>query len=301
MSVKSLSYDENFNPLNVAKDLVLEGAFSWTLITIDENTKKLLMNKLRWDSAFTDDILEEQRPNIITEGVNNIIVLSFPIKDKEMLQITFVLVKNHIITITNKDSKVLEGLFETLHSKKVRASGITNIFSIILDNLIERSIQYVHNIEEKLDEEGKHVNIEKMNVKNVFEETSNMKENLFLISRIVRSDTEVISDILANKVPNINLRYFGEHVEDRLLYMIDYIDFLKESVHNDINTHLALLENRLNEQIYKLTIIGSLLIVPTIIAGFFGMNVNLPLIGFWEIIGITIASSLVIWLFIRKT
>ena len=45
----------------------------------------------------------------------------------------------------------------------------------------------------------------------------------------------------------------------------------------------------MNEAIYRLTILGTVVLIPTLVSGLFGMNVPLPNLSFWQI---TISSIL---------
>jgi magnesium transporter len=63
-------------------------------------------------------------------------------------------------------------------------------------------------------------------------------------------------------------------------------------LNNITNLYLSALSTKMNENMYKLTIIGSILLVPTVIASLYGMNVQLPPLGFWEIVWVSIALSL---------
>jgi magnesium transporter len=68
----------------------------------------------------------------------------------------------------------------------------------------------------------------------------------------------------------------------------------------------SMISNNLNEVMKRLTLITLLLMIPTLIASFFGMNVNLPIntdsdISFWILIGASIlVSMLLVFFFQRK-
>ena len=77
---------------------------------------------------------------------------------------------------------------------------------------------------------------------------------------------------------------FEEHIEDRLLYANDLIETLKVSLNNLNNLYANNISTRLNESMHRLTILGTLFLIPTLIASLFGMNMPLPQLNFWEVV-----------------
>jgi Mg2+ and Co2+ transporter CorA len=183
-------------------------------------------------------------------------------------------------------------------NNNIRVTGVTDAFNLLLDIIIEKSILGLEQLEEKI--QRKELNIfKKKEDKRFLAKTNDLKEGLFFTSKLLRGDLEVIHEILKGDIPILNLKYFGEHMEDRILYLLDYIDLLKESVNNVNNLYVTALSNRLNKNLYRLAIIGALMVIPTIIAGLFGMNVSLPSLSFWQIIGV-ISGFTIVSLFILK-
>jgi Mg2+ and Co2+ transporter CorA len=252
---------------------------------IHTNLKKILDT----NNAIIDDLLEEQRSNIIKFEDFSVVVLSFPKKKSEILQITFVISKKRIITIVDKKSEIIDDIFRNM-MKSINVRGITNIFSFILDRLVEKSIYSLDKLEDKLEEKEKLIFSIKKDKLFLFK-NNEIKDNLYYLSKLLKSNLEVINEILDNKISFLNLKYFGEHIQDRILYLLDTCESLREFI-NSINTsYMAAINFDTNNTIYKLTIIGSLLIIPSIISGFFGMNVILPNLSFYEIFGLTVGLS----------
>jgi magnesium transporter len=68
----------------------------------------------------------------------------------------------------------------------------------------------------------------------------------------------------------------------------------------------SMISNNLNEVMKRLTVITLVLMIPTLVASFFGMNVPLPFVGnssfaFWIILGCsTLISTMLVLFFQRK-
>ncbi len=292
--IRIFSFDNKLKVKELDK-VPKESFFQWIHITRRDNAEEFLMNLLKKDKEFIEDLLEQQRPNIINYDDFDVVVLSFPSKKSRPLQITFVISKKRIITIASRESNTLNNIMDNI--KNIKVSGATNIFSLIVDRLIEKSVSVFHDIEDEIEEKEIKVLNNSLD-KDLITEMNEKREYLFLITKMLRGDYEVIDEILNKKASRINLKYFGKHLRDRILYLLDYTDIIKESINNVNNMYITLLSKRMNESIYKLTIIGALMIIPTIIAGLFGMNVELPNLSFWQIVelilGLSVLASIIL-------
>ncbi|MDD4353165.1 MAG: CorA family divalent cation transporter [Candidatus Nanoarchaeia archaeon] len=261
----------------------------------DIELKKNIMEILNVDSLIIDDLLEEQRPNLINFENFSVAVIGFP-KNKgnfdekaDILQVTFIISKKMIISICDEKNEIINDVFKKiLNSRGIM--GVTNIFSFILDKLVEKSVLILDKLEDELEEKEKMIFLGKKNKMFLFK-NNDLKDNLYYLGKIFRSDLEVINDIMANKINFLNLKYFGEHLQDRFLYLLDFCESLREFINSINNNYVSMINFDTNNHIYKLTIIGSLLIIPSIISGFFGMNVDLPSLSFFEILIFTLILS----------
>ncbi len=96
-------------------------------------------------------------------------------------------------------------------------------------------------------------------------------------------------------------------IEDLVLASDQLVQLAKNSlttVRNIRDAQSTILTNNLNKTIKLLTSLTIILTVPTMIASFFGMNVDLPImseIGFWEILGASIGiSTVLVFIFYKK-
>ncbi len=251
---------------------------------------------------LVEDILEEQRPNIINFDNFSIITLVIPTKKtiktgKSFLQLSLILDSKNMVVVSNIKDPLIINAFDNL-KKMSRFIGITSILSFIIDYVTEESMDLFDDFEDYLHKKEREI-IEGKIDKRILIKMNNLKENLYLISKVMNGNLEVIKEILSRKVKYINLKYFSEHHEDRFLYFIDLINYHRELVQKNVETYLSLMSHKLNEQIFKLTILGSVLIIPSIITGLFGMNVKLPGLDFWGILFLCALSSLITYLLVK--
>ncbi|MFA5406109.1 MAG: magnesium transporter CorA family protein [Candidatus Nanoarchaeia archaeon] len=278
------------------------GSHYCRLFNKDDNELLKLAKKLGMDEEDIEDLLEEQRPNMLNFNDYSIITLLFPnmktIKNGEfMIQVTLILTKKGVNMIVNEDNKITNKAFDDLN--KIKFEGITSLVSHLIDSIREESIEILDKVEIYLNKKEREI-IHGKRDKKLLIKMHDLRETFYFISKGVIGNVEVIRELLTKKTKFINPTYFSEHQEDRALYFIDLIDYLRESVRTNIETYVSLMSHRLNEQMYKITILGSILLIPTILSSFFGMNVELPAIGFWSIIGVSVLLSTIIYLFLRN-
>ena len=86
---------------------------------------------------------------------------------------------------------------------------------------------------------------------------------------------------------------------------MDLIQEQREDLTNMINLHLAIASNIMNRQFYWLTIVGAILVIPTVISSIWGMNLDdVPQINFWGMLvvitGMTFFAGMILKLFLPK-
>lgn len=79
---------------------------------------------------------------------------------------------------------------------------------------------------------------------------------------------------------------------------------LLRTITNVRDSYRAVIDTELNETVRKLTVITLALTIPTMLAGLFGMNVNLPGEGwpfmFWIVVGVSAASAILLSLYFLR-
>jgi magnesium transporter len=92
--------------------------------------------------------------------------------------------------------------------------------------------------------------------------------------RVAWPERDKLNDIIRSDSPFIaeQTRIYLKDAYDHCIQSIDLIDSLKEISVSNIDMYLSLISNRMNEIMKVLTIISSIFIPLTFIAGIYGMN-----------------------------
>jgi magnesium transporter len=127
-----------------------------------------------------------------------------------------------------------------------------------------------------------------------------LKKRVLAFRRAVLPLREVL-DLLEEEVGVVTsrLRPYFRDVADHVLRVLEFIDNVRELLTAALEAHLSQVSNRLNQVMKQLTSWGAIILVPTLIAGIYGMNFRrMPelhwLLGYPMALGIMVLSGLLL-------
>ncbi|WP_321388773.1 magnesium transporter CorA family protein [uncultured Enterococcus sp.] len=277
---------------------------SW--ININTEDKEILKN-IYAEYGIDDEIVEysldkNERAHLDYEAKTNTFVLIFNVPNRqkidnhyETIPMTFIIKDNRFITIANKKNKYVIAAME----RYLDTNPDITIFKFLFSSLFLVTDFFFPYIEE-MNNGRKKVN-DKLK-----EKTS--KQNLLLLSDL---ETGIVYFVSASKQNVVLLEqvkthqlYKGlsevekEELEDVVIeakQLVEMTQLSSQILQQLSGTYTNILNNNLNEGMRVLTVLSVLLTVPTIITGFFGMNMPLPLeknASGWII---TIVLSAILW------
>jgi len=105
-------------------------------------------------------------------------------------------------------------------------------------------------------------------------DTQMIKRNLISIRRVIWPERDKLNDILRSDSPLITdqTKMYFKDAYDHSIQIIEIVESLKEISISNIDMYLSVISNRMNEIMKVLTIISSIFIPLTFIAGIYGMN-----------------------------
>jgi len=101
-----------------------------------------------------------------------------------------------------------------------------------------------------------------------------LKKQLLKFRRVTSPLREVL-DVMQRRTIEVvtePLEPYYRDVYDHVLRATDYLDNLRDILSSALEAHLAVVSNRLNEIMKRLTSWGAIILVPTLLAGIWGMN-----------------------------
>lgn len=206
-------------------------------------------------------------------------------KDKSLKneQVSLMLTKNYLITFLESPGDVFDPVRERIKKAGtiMRKSGTGYLSYALIDAIVD---SYFH-ILEKLGEEVETLedNIVLNPSKNDIQTIHLLRREMLLLRRAIWPLREVISSLQRNEVDFFDekIRIYLRDVYDHTIQVIDTIESYRDMIVGMLDTYLSSTSNKLNEVMKVLTVISTMFIPLTFIAGVFGMNFkNFPELGF---------------------
>ena len=312
-----IRYYQKRNKELVELDRIQEETWIDIRVPFDQGELEKLANDLDVPlDYFTDSLDVDERSRYEREDEVELVIINTPVanddnRDSDPIYITvhigIVLTKGHIITLTSKDDTVLE----KFTTNKVKNFVPSDRKKFILQIFEQNVLDYLYRL--------KQLNLKRNLIEQSLYESSSDKE-LRQLLRIEKSLVYFVNSLNANELLNLkmkrtdflqirDLEYHRDLFED---IIIDNGQALEvANVHTNIlsstmDAYASIISNNMNIFIHRLTIITIILMVPTLVASFYGMNLKyLPLqdteYAFVIIILVSIVLGIgIIWFFKRR-
>ncbi len=224
-------------------------------------------------------------------------------------QVSLIFGRNFLISLQEKNGDLFDGVRERIRNSKgkIRKLGTDYLAYALIDsvvdgyfNILEKIGELVEDIEDELITEPKPENLHTIH---------QLRREMILLRKSVWPLREVINLMekegisLIKKTTYIFLRDLYEHT----IQIIDTIESYRDMVSGMLDTYLSSVSNRMNEVMKVLTIIATIFIPLTFIAGVWGMNfqhmpeLKWPWIypyGFWALM--ILIGGMMVFYFKRK-
>lgn len=194
--------------------------------------------------------------------------------------ISFLVGEDYLLSFQEAEGDVFDPIRERLRTSKglVRKMGADYLLYALIDVIVDNYFVLVDNLSEKTEALEDSLFNTSNNNQLVFD-IQNFKREILKIRRAVYPLREVVSGL--NKVDNTLVKekthlYLGD-LHDHIIQVSENIDIYREMIWGLMDMHLTTLSHKMNEVMKVLTIIATIFIPLTFIAGIYGMNFeNIP-------------------------
>ncbi|SEB19341.1 magnesium/cobalt transporter CorA [Pedobacter hartonius] len=195
-------------------------------------------------------------------------------KNLENDQLSFILTDNALFTLKDTYGDCLEPVRQRLEAGKgnIRSAGSSYIMYALMDIIVDTYFEILGTWSEDLDLIEDRL-LDKPD-KSIMYDTQLIKRNLINIRRVSWPERDKLNDMLRSDSPLITdqTKLYVRDAYDHCIQIIDIVESLKEISASNIDMYLSIISNRMNEIMKVLTIISSIFIPLTFIAGVYGMN-----------------------------
>ncbi len=283
-----INYDEvNFQEKevnNVEEALSLRNKSSVTWLNIDGVHQPEIIEQVGKNFGMHPLVLEDiantgQRPKM--EDFDDYIfvvlrMLRFDEKENQTKteQISVILGRDFVVSFQEMEGDVFDAIRERLRSNKgrIRKMGADYLAYALIDAVVDNYFMVLENLGETIED------IEDKLVTNPTAETlrtiHDLKREMVFLRKSVWPLREVINRLERSESPLINKSTFVylRDVYDHTIQVMDAVETFRDMLSGMLDIYLSSVSNRMNEVMKVLTVIATIFIPLTFIAGIYGMN-----------------------------
>jgi len=198
--------------------------------------------------------------------------------DKEELvieHISFVLGENYVISFQESEGDVFDGVRNRIRTNKgrIRSMGSDYLLYALMDAIVDNYFSFLELLGEKIELLEDDLFEEKPNDDIVYD-IQNLKREILKIRRAVFPLREVVSriDKSEHKLIHEKTQHYLRDLYDHIIQVSENIEISREMIWGLMDMHMTTISNKMNEVMKVLTIIASIFIPLTFLAGIYGMN-----------------------------
>ncbi|QED37024.1 magnesium/cobalt transporter CorA [Antarcticibacterium arcticum] len=189
--------------------------------------------------------------------------------------ISIVVGKDYVLTFQEADGDVFEGVRERISNAtgRIRSNGPDYLLFSLLDAIIDQYIDVIDSIGDKIEVLEEDLFQEKPGDQITFE-IQELKRTILRIRRAILPVREVLSRVekMENDIIQDKTRNYFRDLYDHIIQVTENIDIYREMTWGLMDMYMTTLSNKMNEVMKVLTIMASIFIPLTFIAGLYGMN-----------------------------
>ncbi len=232
-----------------------------------------------------EDILNtRQRPKIEEHETYVVIIIRMltyeeETKDLDDEQVSLILGSNFVLSFQEREGDIFDPVRERIrHGKgRIRRMGPDYLAYALLDAVVDEYFPTLERLGDRMEALEQEL-ISRPTVATL-NELYDLKRDFLVLRKSVWPLREVMNRLERGESPLIKpeTEVFLRDVYDHTIQVIDTVEVYRELVSGMLDTYLSSVSNRMNEVMKVLTIIATIFIPLSFIAGLYGMNfVNMP-------------------------
>ena len=239
---------------------------------------KVIRDEFGVHPLLIEDILNtEHRPkiNILNDYVVMILKMVWFNKEEveiEEEQISIVIKGQTIFTIQEKEGDVLDPVRKAIRQNlgQIRNMNTGYLVYSILDAIVDQYLFESERIASDIEqlEEDMVLNPDQAVLQQIY-----YYKNIGMhMRKLVWPVKEIITGLEKTKVIDLNTGFYLKDVNDHIIHVMDTVEMTRTMAANLLDVYFSSVSNKMNEVMKVLTIVSTIFIPLTFIAGIYGMN-----------------------------
>jgi magnesium transporter len=222
-------------------------------------------------------------------------------------QVSFFLGRNTLVTFHDASQDIFDLVRRRIESKgsRLRSNDVSFLFYVLLDSIVDEFYPLLEEYAARIEkiEHG----VLTAPGRETLESIHRMKRDLLMIRRVAWPMRELIRELTReyHECLSAEAATYLRDVHDHMLVIFELVQSHHDFVVTLTETYMSTISNRMNEIMKTLTIISTIFVPLTFLAGVYGMNMPIPENQFaWAypvfwIIAVTVSVTMLRW-FKRK-
>jgi magnesium transporter len=191
-------------------------------------------------------------------------------------QVSIILGKNYVLSFQETDSPIFNPVLKRIQTPntRLRKFGPDYLAYALIDNIVDHyfhALDFIGDSIESLEEQ-----IIESPENSLLQSIHILRRDLIFFRKAIWSLRDSINSLIRDENPLIakETKIYIRDVYDHIVQVIDSIENNREMIYSLYDMHMSGLSNKMNEVMKLLTIIATIFIPLTFIAGIYGMNFN---------------------------
>ncbi len=261
--------------------------------------------------VMEDIVNTESRPKIdeYTEYIFVVLKMLYPNKEGRIVKehLALVLKPGRVFVYQEIEDDIFDGVRNRLeqHTGRIRSRGSDYLFFALIDAVIDHYFMVLETMEEKLDA------LELVVYTNPREETvyeiQQLRKDILKIRKSMAPVRELIARLIETESPLItkDTKVFLRDILDHTIEINETLHIQREMAFGLMELYMGQVSNKMNQVMKVLTIMASIFIPLTFIAGIYGMNFkNMPELewnyGYFAILGVMLGVFIVLLVYFKR-
>lgn len=273
----------NLSPARLKEALQEAAGTLWVSLerpTADE-VETVLHNIFHFHPLAVEDCQSEgyQSPKLDDFGDYIFVVMhalrpDFPLDQLDTMEFNCFLGPNYVVTsFLSETMSPVQKVWERIQrDQRLLQHGADFLCHALLDELVDEYLPLIDLMEESIDELEDQVLTQPRS--NTLQQILGLKHSILVLRRIILPQREVLNRLSRGDTGQIKpeRRIYFRDIYDHLVRIHDLSESVRDVVGGALDTYLSVTSNRLNEIMKALTVVSTIFLPLSFVAGVYGMN-----------------------------
>lgn len=243
----------------------------------DAKTISQIGKKFGLHPLALEDVVNTHQRSKVEDYDDRLFIVARMVKLQERLeseQISIFLGPNFVITFQERPGDCFDLVRDRLRkgSGRIRARGADYLAYALIDAIIDAYFPVLEEYGERIEQEEELVyeGATQTSIVPILQ----LKKDLFLLRKAIWPHREMVSKLMRDPFPMVadETRVYLRDCYDHTVHLLDLNETFRELVADLRDLYMSVISNRVNETMRVLTLIATIFIPLTFIAGIYGMN-----------------------------